>query len=299
MKTGFFIGVLLLTTGLAASGAADDSTVMARAGDAEVKIDDIRAALEQLNPREQAAISRDPALLNQTVRTLLVQRLLLQEALSKKWDQQPDVVALIERAREAVISESYLQSLSKPDDGFPSEAELKDAYEANKSALLIPRQFKIAQIYLAAPKGADASTTEKEKARLEALRKSLRQPNADFAAIARAQSDDKESAKTDGGIGWLAENQLQPEIRAKVAELAVNGVSDPIQLKDGWHIIKCLDIKEARTASFDEARAQLAQQLRAERGRTERQAYLAKLLQEKPVYLNELALPKLLNKPQK
>ncbi|MDD5348929.1 MAG: peptidylprolyl isomerase [Chthoniobacteraceae bacterium] len=293
------LSTLVLTAAAAVCTAAETSTVLARAGDAEVKIDDIRTAIETLNPRDQVAISRDPALLNQTVRTLLVQRILLQEALAKKWDKQPDVTALIERARDAVITESYLQSLSKPEEEFPGEAELKAAYDANKAALVVPRQAKIAQIYLAAPKTADAAALDKEKSRLETLRKALRQANADFAAIARAQSDDKESAKADGEIGWLSDSQMQPEIRAKVAELVKNGVSEPIRLADGWHIIKCLEVRDARTASFEEARGRLTEQLRADRARSKRQAYLAKLLQEKPVSVNELALPKVLDKPEK
>ena len=301
MKTFRIYPFLLLTLGLLASDGAfaQEASVIARVGDIEIRGEEIRAMVDQLDPREQAAISRDPALLNQSVRQLLVQRLVLKEALSKHWDKEPETAAMIERARGAVIVESYLQSQAKADDAAPSEADLKAAYDANKSSLLVPRQFKIAQIYVAVAKTAEPDAAEKAKARIEAIRKNLRQPNADFAAIARTQSDEKTNAKSDGEIGWVAENQLQPEIRTKVAELAKNGVSDPVRLDDGWHIVKCLDVKESRTASFEEVRGGLDQKLRAERVRAARQAYLAKLVKQTPLSVNELALSKVLNKNAK
>ena len=301
MKTFRIYHFLLLTLGLLASDRAfaQDAAVIARVGDIEVRSEEVRAMFDQLDPREQAAISRDPALLNQSVRQLLVQRLVLKEALSKQWEKEPETAALIDRARGSIIVESYLQSQAKAEDSAPSEADLKAAYDANKAALVVPRQFKIAQIYVAVPKTAEPDATEKAKARIDAIRKSLRQPNSDFAAIARTQNDEKTSAKPDGEIGWVAENQLQPEIRAKVAVLAKSGVSDPIRLEDGWHIVKCLDVKESRTASFEEVRAGLAQQLRTEQARVARQAYLARLVKQTPLSVNELTLSKVLNKNAK
>jgi len=301
MKTFRFSHLLFLTVGLCAStGAfAQDASVIARVGDIEIRGDEIRAMVDKLEPREHAAIERDPALLNQSVRQLLVSRLVLKEAVAKQWEKEAATAAAIEQARNAVIVESYLQSLTKVDDAFPGEADLKAAYEANKASLLLPRQFKLAQIFVAAPKTAESAAIESAKTRIEAIRKNLRQPNADFAAIARAQSDEKTSAASNGEIGWVAENQIQPEIRAKVAELSKNGVSDPIRLDDGWHIMKCLEVKEARTASFDEVRARLAQQLRAERARATRQAYLAELVKQNPLSVNELGLSKVLNKTEK
>jgi hypothetical protein len=59
-----------------------DTNVIARVGDTEIKLDEIRASIESLDSREQAALARDPSLLNQTVRTLLMRRVVLKEALA-------------------------------------------------------------------------------------------------------------------------------------------------------------------------------------------------------------------------
>lgn len=242
---------------------------------------------------------RDPSLLNQLVRSLLTQRIVLNEALAKHWDQDPATAALLQRMRDNTIVQSYLQSVSQPPADYPSDSEIKSAYETNKAALLVPRQYHLAQIFVALPKGADKAETDKAQAKLERIKKNLRLHDADFSAVARADSDEASSAEQGGVIGWLTETQIQPEIRPQVITMTRNTISEPIRLEDGWHILKLLEIKEPFTPSLEEVRTQLSQQLRAERTKANSQAYLAKLLQKTPVSINELALSKVLNKNQK
>ena len=294
-------GLLAVTGGAYAAGdsGSSDSAVIARVGEAEVKLDEIRSAIESLDAREQSALARDPSLLNQTVRTLLMRRVVLKEALAKHWDQEPAVATLIQRARDNTVVESYLQSVSKPPDSYPSETELQAAYETRKAQLLVPRQFRVAQIFLALPKNADKAATEKAQNKLETIKKNLHQSGADFAAIAKGESEEPESAARGGEIGWLTESQIQPEVRSQVGSLTKNSVSEPIRLEDGWHILKVVDIKEAYTPTLEEIHSALAQQLRTEKTQANSQAYLAKLLQQTPVAINELALSKVLNKSEK
>ena len=139
----------------APKAATVPENVVARVGDTNISADDLRSYVAALAPREQAALAKDPAMLSQTVRLLLANRLVLQEAVAKKWDQQPSVAAQLERAREGAVVELYLQSVSTPPASFPSEDDLQKVYEANRAAFLMPRQFQLTQIYIAAPKEGD------------------------------------------------------------------------------------------------------------------------------------------------
>ena len=270
--------------------AAADAGVVARVGDLDVNLEEIKGALANLDVRELAAVSRDPALLNQVVRSLLVQRLLYREAVAQKWDQSAEAKAEIERLRQSAVTESYLQSVSAPPANWPSDAEVEAAYESNRAALQVPKQHRLAQVFIALAKNADAAATEKAQARLDAVKKKLEEKQADFAAIAKAESDEKSSAANGGEIGWLTEAQIQPDIREAALKLAAGQVSAPVKRDDGWHIIKCLEVKEAFTPTLAQIRPQLVQQMRAEKSKSNSQAYLARLLQENPVAINELAL---------
>ena len=263
-------------------------------GESDVTADEVRAALAFLDSRQQAAVARDPALLSQTVRAILANRLVLKEALAKKWDQQPAIVAQLARARENQIVETYLQSITAPPESYPSEAEIKSVYEANASTFLVPRRYQLAQIVVAVAKDADKPAEDAARKKLDDVLKKAKQPGADFAALARSASDDTATAERDGEIGWVAEPDLRPEIRSQVIGLAKAGISDPVRLDDGWHILKMLDTEASHTRSLAEVRDALVQRIRAERAEANRRAYIAELFKQTPPVVNEIALSKLL-----
>jgi parvulin-like peptidyl-prolyl isomerase len=274
--------------------AKADATIIAKVGDSEVKADDIKPLIEKLPVRDQLLLSKDPAALNNLVRELIVQQLVFKEALSKKWEQQPQIVAQLERIRQQAITQSYLQSLATPPADFPSQADLETAYETLKknNALQVPKQYRLAQIYIACPKGADKASEDKAQTRVDAALKALK--GGDFASAAKSLSDDVASAQHGGELGSLGETQIQPEIRSAVASLSKNGTTEPIRLNDGWHIIRVLEIKEPYTATLDEVKAPLTNELRNQRAQVIAKAYLAKLLQQNPVTLNEIEVAKLI-----
>ncbi len=202
-----------------------DGDVIARIGSDDIMTADVRAYLDTLDSQTRAAIASNPALLNQAVRLYLAQQLVLKQALAQKYDQQPDVAAALERARKNNLAELYLQSVSKPAPDYPSDADIQSAYEANKTAFLVPRQFQLAQIYIALPKDGDKAASDKARGRLDDIQKKLKQKNADFAAIAQTDSDDATTAKRGGEIGWALETQIRPEIKSTALGLTSNAVS--------------------------------------------------------------------------
>jgi parvulin-like peptidyl-prolyl isomerase len=274
------------------------SGVLGRVGSVEVRLADVDGVLTAMDEADRIALKSDKTRLTALVRSLLVQRLVLNEAKEKKWDQEPAVVEQLNRVRENALVDSYLVEKSRADAEFPSDSELKDAYENGKSSLLVPRTYLMAQIFVSAPKGSPDATVEKAaKQKLESIQERLSKPGADFGEIATAYSEEKISAARGGQIGWLAEAQIQPEIRAKLPTLKLNTLSEPLRLDDGFHIIKVLDLREAHTPTLEQIRPQLTKRLRAERERDLKEAYLTQLLEDNPVAINEVALSEL--NPQK
>jgi parvulin-like peptidyl-prolyl isomerase len=277
--------------------AGNGGEVIARVGTSDVTADEVRAVVATLDARQQAALAHDPALLSQAVRTMLANRLVLKEARGKKWDQQPGVAAQLDRARENLLAELYLQSVTTPPDSFPSEAEIKAVYDANATAFLVPRQFQLAQITVAVAKDADKAAEDKARKKLDEVVKKLKQPGANFAALAKSDSDDGDSAEKGGEIGWLTEAQLRPEIRGQIVGLAKSAFAEPVRLDDGWHILKLLDTQASHARPLAEVRDALVQRIRAERTDANRRAYVTELFKQSPPIINELALSKLLGAP--
>jgi peptidylprolyl isomerase len=293
---------LLAALALAGSAAAARADVVARLGNVEVGSEELQAYLDTLPPAEQAALAKDPTLLSQVVRTYLARLAVIREARAKKWDQDPPVKAKLDRVRDQALSELYLQSVSRPRDGYPSEPEIKAAYDASPAAFAVPRQYRLAQTFVAVQRSGDREADARAQQRASEVARKARQKGADFGAVARASSEAKAGAPSgEAGskaedLGWLSEAELVPGIRPVVTSLAKDAVSDPVRLDDGWHVVKLLDVRPASVRPLDEVRDALASQLRTERAKANRQAYLTRLLDQNPPVVNELALSKLLAK---
>ncbi|MGU7768509.1 peptidylprolyl isomerase, partial [Escherichia coli] len=91
----------------------------------------------------------------------------------------------------------------------------------------------------------------------------LKQPGAEFGAIAKASSEDAATAGREGEIGWVAEPDMRTEIRSQVTGLPKSGISDPIRLEDGWHILKLVDTEASHTRPLAEVRDAIVQRMRA------------------------------------
>src|SRR5262245_44938046 len=84
-----------------AAPAAGES--VAPVGGRDVSSSEIRTFLAAVGPDQRAALARDPALLNQTLRAMFARQLVLKEAGDKKWQEQPAVVAQLAKLREEAI----------------------------------------------------------------------------------------------------------------------------------------------------------------------------------------------------
>ena len=277
--------ILLLA---AATPALASDPVVARAGDKEITASQIQPYLAKVSPVERDALLQNPAALSRAVRTILLQRQLLDEAKSAEWEKKPETQALLARVRDAAIAESFLESVTALPPDYPSDAEITALYDTRKDSLRLPTQYRLAQIFI-------ASAEDKAKAKSEASALAKQVKSGDFAALAKANSDEPVSAAKGGEVGWLTEDSIQPAIRKALSGAGKDAIAGPIELGDGFYFVKILDLREPRTATLDEVRPQLIAALRQERAALNRQAYLERLQAKAPVTLNEIALPGLLS----
>jgi len=92
------------------------------------------------------------------------------------------------------------------------------------------------------------------KKKAEELVKQLR-AGADFAQLARANSDDAASAQTGGDLGFFGRGQMVPEFEQVAFGQAVNQISDPVKTAFGYHIIQTLE----KSGGDDAAKRPLAE----------------------------------------
>jgi peptidyl-prolyl cis-trans isomerase SurA len=87
-------------------------------------------------------------------------------------------------------------------------------------------------------------TQDAAVARLAELKKRVQTGQADFAALAKEQSQDG-SAKDGGDLGWAGPGQFVPEFEEVMMGLSPGQISDPVVSRFGVHLIQLVERREA------------------------------------------------------
>jgi peptidyl-prolyl cis-trans isomerase C len=85
----------------------------------------------------------------------------------------------------------------------------------------------------------------------------------DFAAVATEMSKDKNAEG--GDLGFFARGQMLKPFEDAAFALDVGEISDPVQTKFGWHIIKVEEKRDQKPPSFDDVKAAITTQLVAQK----------------------------------
>ncbi len=100
-------------------------------------------------------------------------------------------------------------------------------------------------------KSSEIQSLDDARAKLTQLRERIENGD-DFAALARAHSEDPGSAVNGGDLGWVSPGQLVPEFEKAMNALKPNGLSTPVSSPFGLHLIQVLgrrdqDVTQERT----------------------------------------------------
>jgi len=165
-------------------------------------------------------------------------------------------------------------------------ADIEREYSNNSEQYTTPEQVRASHILLKTEGKDDAAV----KAKAEALLKQAR-GGADFADLARKNSEDEASAKNGGDLDYFGRGRMVPEFDQAVFAMQPGAISDLVKTQYGYHIIKLVDKKNATTRSLAEVRQQLTDQLAYQRAQAQA-ADLAQNLEKqiaKPADLDKVA----------
>lgn len=129
----------------------------------------------------------------------------------------------------------------------PTPAEIRRFYNSLPldSIPMMPAQVEVQILSFEPP--VPVEETERVKQRLREFTERVQSGTADFSMLARLYSEDTESAKRGGELGFVGKGQLVPEF----AEVAFN-LNDPkrvsriVQTEYGYHIIQLIEKKGDR-----------------------------------------------------
>lgn len=147
-----------------------------------------------------------------------------------------------------------------------SDEEAGEYYTKNITKYQNPESFQSRHIFIPAPpEGSTEPGAEKAiadaKATIDEVLAKLK-AGGDFGDLARAYSQDAESAQIGGMLNWLSVGQTgSKEFDAAALALKPGQVSAPVRSGYGFHIIRLEDKKPAHTTPFDEVKPDIKAEL--------------------------------------
>ena len=140
-----------------------------------------------------------------------------------------------------------------------SDAEIQKYYEDNKETLFkVPEQIRVSHIliqFINVAEGQEVTDQVKLAAydKIKAIQDKLN-AGEDFAALAKANSEDTASAPSGGDIGYISKGQTVAEFENAAFALKVGEVSGIVETSYGYHIIKVTEHKDPYIKTFDEVK---------------------------------------------
>jgi parvulin-like peptidyl-prolyl isomerase len=227
-------------------------------------IDQLRAVFSVLGDKERARVLEDEAAFTDLVRKEQARWAILQAARSAGLESSPQVEYLMQRSAEQVLVDAYVKlnvGAAVP-AAFPSEEQIRQFYEQNRSSYRIEARIPVWQIFLPVPESAGPGQTSDIERRAKDLAASLRAGKLEFGNAAAEHSAHNASRLNGGFMGNLKVDELIPEVKSAVVEAQVGKILDPVRSPSGFHILKRGERIEAQQLELDEVRERIRTTLR-------------------------------------
>jgi peptidyl-prolyl cis-trans isomerase D len=142
-----------------------------------------------------------------------------------------------------------------------SDAQLRQAYAASLDNFRMPERVHARHILIKADSKASDAEKKAALAKAEDILKQLK-GGADFADLAKKNSDDPGSKDKGGDLDFLVSGQTVPEFDKMAFSLPINQLSPVVTTQFGYHIIQVLEKQPAHVKPFEEVKTGLLAELR-------------------------------------
>lgn len=265
-------GLLCLCVALLACGQASRERELAVAW---VDGDPItRADLEvEVARRGEALTSRfaTPDERRELLESVIRRRVLAQRARMAGYEADPELRARLEQILGERFERDQLREHAR--DLLVTPEEIEAEYRRNLERYTRPERVQVALIWMPVPPSATAAARARVRARAEQAWREAQDRSAaagTFGVLAMRYSSDFESRYRGGEVGWLERGASDPRWGEAVASAAfalseIGDLSEVVTTEAGFAIVKLLRREERQTASLDEVKDVIRQEIESRR----------------------------------
>jgi len=232
---------------------------LTQGGKFAITTSDLEADAQMRMPAEmRPMVLANKQSVSQVAMNMYVRRALGQQAVKDGLDKDPQVAAMLQLARDKVLSDMMLERIDS--QNIPSDAAALDlaraAYKAKPERFEVGEQVQVRHILI-------AGATPESRAKAEKLLADIK-GGADFAKLAEEHSADKGSAARGGDLGLFTKGRMVPAFEQAAFALQKKGdLSGLVETQFGFHILQLEDRKAPSKRTFEEAKEELLKEVRA------------------------------------
>src|SRR3972149_2956507 len=175
--------------------------------------------------------------------------------------------------RELIFQEALRLGIDKDKETIDFIEEMKKFFDKNLEETKSPDEVRASHILLKTREEADM------------VLKKVKQ-GAKFEDLAKKFSTDPGSKDTGGDLGFFSQGMMVPEFDSIAFKLKVGEVSDIVQSRFGFHIIKVLEKREGKQKNIDEAKPEIEKKLLAKKRKEKFDTLVADLKSKAKISIN-------------
>lgn len=156
-----------------------------------------------------------------------------------------------------------------------SDAQIRAYYDEHPDLFRQPEQVRASHILIQVAANADDAQRDQALAAIQALKARI-DNGEDFAGLAMDNSDCPSKAKG-GDLGFFGREQMVKPFADAAFALQPGQISDVVETRFGYHLIKVTERQEAQTLAFVDVKTAIATRLRQEQEGQKIESYLDKL----------------------
>jgi peptidyl-prolyl cis-trans isomerase C len=172
-------------------------------------------------------------------------------------------------AIQQFIDTKFVQKITVSND------ETKAHYNNNPDLFKQPEQVRAMHILVMVDPQATAEQKAAARKKLKDVLKRLGK-GEDFETLAKEYSEGPSGAKG-GDLGYFSRGQMVPPFEAAAFALKSGEVSDIVETRFGYHLIKVVDKKPGLTMSYEEVKDNLKQYMKRQKVQEQVKLYIEKL----------------------
>lgn len=150
-----------------------------------------------------------------------------------------------------------------------SDEELRKSYADNAARYTLPEERRASHVLIKTDKDTAAADKTKAKARAGELLAQARKNPADFAELARKNSQDTGTAAQGGDLDFFGRGAMVKPFEEAAFTLKQGDISDVFETDFGFHFLIVTGVRGGQKKAFEDVRAEIDAELRKAKAKAE------------------------------